>query len=518
MSYKILKQLRVTLAIVFLVGISLTFIDIYDLLGISQIKALVYLQFTPSLLSFLQTASYSAAGVFVVLIISALFGRIYCSIICPLGILNDVITYVARKRSSKKMFFKSKKALNWLRYPLLIVVVVSLMMGFAVLVTFLDPYSIAGRFFTYLLRPMVLFANNGIASVTSNSSSVYKMAIQWPNLAVLGLTVLMLVVIFYMAYKRGRLYCNTVCPVGTLLGLISKIAIFKVKIDKSLCSKCAKCVSVCKSECIDLKTQTIDQSRCVTCFNCVAICGDKAIDYRALRPAVDPIAKPKAKGRREAMATLLLIFAGSKLLRAQKEPQLVDGKLLVPEKRNHPVSPPGSIGIERFNQYCTGCGLCIASCPTKVLRPAYTEYGLKGFMQAHMDFSVGECNFNCTTCGRICPTGAILPVTQEEKQVLQMGKVVFVVENCVVYTDETDCGACSEHCPTKAVDMIPYKGNLMIPHINQDICVGCGSCEHPCPLPVGYKAIYVDGNLVHQIAQRPKEEQAVQKVQEDFPF
>lgn len=522
MNYHTLKQLRVTLAIVCVLVVFAVFNDIYEWLSLSQVKALVYLQFVPSLLKFVQTAAWGAAGFLVVLVITVLFGRIYCSTLCPLGVLQDVFTYIARKRSRKKMFFKSKKEIKWLRYSVLGITASSMFLGFMLVASLLDPYSIAGRFFTYLAKPLVIMVNNVAAGLAAGANvySVFKMAVNWPVVSVLTATVAMLLAVVYLSYKRGRLYCNTVCPVGTLLGLLSKVSVFKVKIDAAKCTKCAKCVSVCKSECIDLKTHAVDQSRCVTCFNCVAVCPDKAIDFKTLKPSVQKTTPQHHKGRREALATFVVLLAGIKLLKGNnsQEPIVVDGKKLWPEDKKHPVSPPGSKSIARFNHVCTGCGLCVSQCPTQVLRPAFKEYGLAGFMQPHMDYSVGECNFNCTRCSEVCPTGAILPLTKDEKQVLQIGKVVFVKENCVVYTDETDCGACSEHCPTKAVDMIPYKGNLMIPHINQDICIGCGSCEHPCPLPPGVKAIYVDGNTVHVKALKPKEEQAVQKVEEDFPF
>jgi ferredoxin len=119
----------------------------------------------------------------------------------------------------------------------------------------------------------------------------------------------------------------------------------------------------------------------------------------------------------------------------------------------------------------------------------------------------------------VCPTGAILPVSIEEKQLTQLGKAVFVKENCVVYTDGTDCGACSEHCPTKAVNMVPYEGNLLIPEVDQNICIGCGACEYPCPLDAPHKAIYVNGNAIHQAAEKPEEEeQTTAPVEDDFPF
>jgi ferredoxin len=145
------------------------------------------------------------------------------------------------------------------------------------------------------------------------------------------------------------------------------------------------------------------------------------------------------------------------------------------------------------------------------------EYGLVGLFQPYMDAANGYCNFECTQCSEVCPNSAILPLTVEEKKLTQIGIVKFIKENCVVYTDETLCGACSEHCPTKAVKMIRYKEKLNIPEVETDICIGCGACEHACPVRP-HRAIYVDGNAVHQVAKAPKEEKLEQQKLEEFPF
>jgi len=521
MLYTWIKRTRVSLALLFLVTTFLVFCDIYELFSLSQVGDVVYLQFVPSLLKFIQTPSVATLGFVIVIVLTFLIGRFYCSTICPLGVIQDVVTYLSRRFfSRKKMFFKSKKPLNWLRYSILVLSFVVTLMGFSFILIMIDPYSVAGRFFTYLARPLVIIVNNALAAIWGAEGSyvVYRMEVIWAVLLVLSTTVVFLMTIIYMSFTRGRLYCNTICPVGTLLGLISKVSLFKVRINQLSCSICAKCVSVCKSECINLKSQTVDYSRCVSCFNCLAICPDKAIDFKSIRPINKPVANETIHGRREAIATIAMLAIGTKILAATQQEKSSGGKKLKAIQKKVAVSPPGSKSIARFNAICTGCGLCVSACPSKVLRPAMSEYGLAGFMQPHLDYSVSQCNFECTWCSKVCPTGAILTLTSEEKVTVQMGKAIFVKENCVVFTDETACGACSEHCPTKAVDMVSYKGNLVIPQVNQDICVGCGACEHPCPLPKGFKAIYVEGNSTHQIAQKPVEEKATQKVQEDFPF
>lgn len=192
---------------------------------------------------------------------------------------------------------------------------------------------------------------------------------------------------------------------------------------------------------------------------------------------------------------------------------------IIPEEKDFPVTPPGASTIRKFTDTCTACHLCVSACPTHVIQPSLTQYGLTGFMQPHMDYHAGFCNFECTICMDVCPAGALLPVSLEEKKLIQLGKAVFIKENCVVETDGTDCGACSEHCPTKAVDMIPYHDGLFIPKVTEDICIGCGACEYACPTKP-YKAIFVNGNAVHVNAKKPQQEALDMDIDytEDFPF
>lgn len=136
-----------------------------------------------------------------------------------------------------------------------------------------------------------------------------------------------------------------------------------------------------------------------------------------------------------------------------------------------------------------------------------------------MDFETSYCNYDCKICGDVCPSAAIQPITTDEKRLVQIGKSIFVKENCIVETEKTACGACSEHCPTKAVLMVDYKNGLKIPEVTDKYCIGCGACEFACPTKP-YKSIYIDGNFVHQIAELNISEKIEGKVnfKEEFPF
>jgi ferredoxin len=146
------------------------------------------------------------------------------------------------------------------------------------------------------------------------------------------------------------------------------------------------------------------------------------------------------------------------------------------ESHRYPISPPGSISVDHFSSRCTACHLCISSCPTQVLFPSFLDYGIAGIFQPKMNYTASYCNFDCVICGQVCPTGAILPLDINIKKQVQIGKAYFAKDDCIVVTKKRDCGACSEHCPTKAVKMVPYEQRLVVPEVDDKICIGCGAC------------------------------------------
>jgi ferredoxin len=510
---KFLKHIRVVVALLFFIPILVFFLDFTGKLPIA-LHQFLSIQWIPALLSL------NLVVIGILLLLSLLFGRIYCSTICPLGILQDIIAWKARffKKKNKKFKFKFSKPHNILRYSILAATLILFIFGSSFLVILLDPYSTFGRIITQLFRPLVIWGNNGLAFLLNKTGNfaLYKVE----QLAFIPLAFSIALIFFFtiavMSIKNGRLFCNTICPVGTGLGLLSKISLFHIQIEESSCTHCGLCAKHCKSECIDSKNMKVDDSRCVTCFDCIGSCKSSSIKYsfRYKKQPVSEVQSPENKGRRTFLMVSGAIVASTALAKTNKILQKNDSIL-----QRKPIMPPGAKSLNHFSAHCTGCQLCVSKCPMKVLKPATLQYGISGITQPHLVFSTEVfCTYDCNICTTVCPTGALTELKMPDKKLVQIGVANFRKDMCVVYTEDKDCGACSEHCPTQAVHMIPYKDNgLTIPEVTKDLCIGCGACESICPVRP-YQAIYVEGLEVQMLAKKPKEAKKFEKKIDDFGF
>lgn len=483
-----LRKLRIALSVSFTVLLTVYLIDFTGTLP-QVFKELARWQVIPALLSL------NLLVIIVLTLLTFITGRLYCSTLCPLGFFQDVVSRVASFVQKKKRF-RYQKSLNWLRWLVVVACVVAFTTGFTFLVGFFDPYSIFMRMSVHMLKPVYLAGNNLMELIFSNfgNHTFYKMSIYLLSGFSLGVALFGFLVIGLMAWRNGRIYCNTICPVGTALGLAGKAAFVKIRIDESKCNSCGACGRRCKSSCIDTKTHFIDYSRCVVCFDCIDVCSQSAIRFTAKKSKIS-VQTPVDNSKRTFLFALgaTSLAAGKLIASSSVAPFSTKNKA----KRQVPISPPGSTGHDNLLSKCTSCHLCVSKCPTGIIKPAFTEYGAGGVMQPMLNFEHGFCNYDCSICSDVCPTGALLPLNKEHKHELQIGQVHFVSENCIVVTDGTHCGACSEHCPTQAVSMVPYKNGLDIPFTRTEICVGCGGCEYVCPA-TPHKAIYVEGIAKHQ--------------------
>jgi len=501
-----LKFFRVLIALVIFVCLSLFFLDFTEAVPLS-FHRLAHIQIVP----LIQTKH-----VLLLLLLFGLtivFGRFYCSVICPWGIFQDSVSKTAAIIRSRKGRYQFRPAMHKTRLFFLLLFIAGLV-AMPVTVSLLDPYSNFGRLLTLIGRPIYLIGNNYLAQW--NPDAFFAATVPIAPLPAVLFTLAVTIFVGVLSFLFGRRFCNTVCPIGTLLGLLAKIAPFRIRLNTHVCTSCGLCEKVCKGECIDSKAKTVDNSRCVDCFNCIGACRKKGVTFskRGDAPILQPektaasnvpvmlaVNNASLSPRRSFLqgVTALLLFRSS--ARAAALPSgLPTGQSRVAYKRKFPVIPPGAKNKRRLIHHCTACQLCVAKCPANVIQPSITDLGLQGFLVPVMNFDYGFCRYNCTICTEVCPTAALIPIpTVEDKHLLQLGCVTFIEENCVVVTQKTNCGACAEHCPTGAIQMRPFGhpgSALTLPKIDVDLCVGCGACEHICPVQP-YRAIYVEGLEEH---------------------
>lgn len=501
-----IKKIRVFLAVAVLVCATALFLDHTGTLQ-PYLGFLARVQLVPALLALNLGV---VAGLAVVTLV---LGRVYCSILCPLGLFQDAVARLARRH--RKRSYSYTKARTGMRLCVLALFVLALLLGLGSLVALLDPYASFGRMMNALVQPLVQLANNGLSYVAEHLHS-YAFApvdVWFKSVPLLVIAIATLAVVGYLAARHGRLYCNTVCPVGTMLSFLSRFALIRPILNGAKCVNCKKCERSCKASCIDLETGSIDASRCVACMNCVDVCPTGALVLGLAKAGKKDVQTAKsaasAKNARKNVASTGLSrrdFVKGSALAAVAAPagtgKAIDGGLAKIVPKENPVRatgivPPGAQSHANFAAHCTGCQLCVSVCPTAVLRSAR---GLLTLMQPEMGYERGYCRPECTRCGEVCPTGAILPITRAQKSALQIGRAVWKRDLCVSVTSGHPCDNCARHCPVEAITMMPLDASKVdgpkFPAINELRCTGCGACEYLCPArPLS--AIHVEGVLVH---------------------
>ena len=522
-----LRKIRIILATIFFVGVTLLFLDFTGTLH-AWLGWMAKVQFLPAVLAM------NFVVVAILLLLTLLFGRVYCSVICPLGVMQDVISWIHGKTKKKNRFrFSYSPAKKWLRYTVLVLFVAGLVFGAHSIAILIAPYSAYGRIAGNLFAPLYQWANNFFAWIAERADSYafYSIDVWIKSVSTFVISAVTFVVIAVLAWKNGRTWCNTICPVGTVLGFFSKFSLFAPVIDTEKCRNCGLCGKQCKAACINTKEHQIDYSRCVACMDCIDTCKDGAIHYARRRSPIKsgmttgqsgmttgqsgmttgqsgmaetrhgrPDRPSADQGRRAFLVSSAI--AGTAVA-AKAQEMKVDGGLTAIERaekpeRQTPLVPAGSLSLKNFTDHCTACQLCVSVCPNQVLRPSTSIMTL---MQPEMSYERGYCRPECTRCSDICPAGAIRPITREEKSSIQIGHAVVNLDNCVVNTDEVSCGNCARHCPAGAIKMVRKNPDdpksLMIPTVNEERCIGCGACENLCPARP-FTAIHVEGHEVHK--------------------
>lgn len=501
---KYLKYVRILLAVVAILLMIFLFVDISGY-ATQHLDWIHKIQFIPALLAL------NVAVIVGLVVLTLLFGRLYCSVICPLGVFQDFVTWIRRRSAKKKRrrigLFGYKPARTKTRaffFGLFVVIVIlGLLNVMAVsLGALIEPYSSFGRMVTAFVSPLYDMGNNALADwAVENNNYLFTPVSRVVPGTLFAIAAVTLVVVVYFAWTDGRAYCNTVCPVGTLLGFVSRFAWFRIVIDTEKCNGCMSCQHKCKASCIDSKNHAIDYSRCVDCMDCIGACRQGAIVFRHVGKSelvykpdtnVEKIAKaggkvPVEAGRRQFMASLGLI-SGALMVKSVEAAvgKVTDGGLTPLKDKQTPkrkvaIVPPGAISQAHINAHCVGCQLCVQACPNDLLS---MSTDLSTLMQPRIDYINGYCPPECTKCSNVCPAGVFKPLDEVLKSSWKVGTAVVNLETCLSANGTDYCGNCERHCPAGAITMVPVSegSDDTMPVVDPELCIGCGACEYHCPV------------------------------------
>lgn len=511
-----LRRIRQILALVLIAMLTLT------LLGAVRWGAgVARLQVVPALLA------GGVAALAAVVLLTLVAGRAYCSTLCPLGVLQDIVRRLSGRRP---MRYRSGLP----GYAAALVLLVVGMWGWArgeyLVPALLDPFSHYARIVGQLFRPLWVLLKGALADLDGPMGwwIEHEPIVMHSAAAMTGALVL-LAVLTVTSWLWGRALCHWLCPVGYVLGWIGCRPLLGVRTDATRCTHCGACERACRSSCRRATDGRLDRRRCVVCLDCVAVCPRQAIRYglprrgdatsRTISPKDAAADAPQGLSRRRlltAAGTLALTLPAARAQRVldeyerasrnviaegdgfvtyqydnvrQVEARMPGGEVVA--RRTYAIMPPATVSRARFQSRCTSCGLCMAHCPSHILRPATDEYGPAGRMQPTVDFSLGWCRPECNRCAEVCPTDAIRLLPVAEKRTDRLGWATFNSRTCVAVTDDVDCDACVRHCPMQAITMVEKEGHK-VPTVTKRRCTGCGACEYYCPgRPL--KAIYVEG-------------------------
>ncbi|GHV88303.1 ferredoxin [Spirochaetia bacterium] len=490
------------------------------LIALGVLALFVYAYLSPGLLSngilaLLVKGQFSAAlygaglaGIVLVLLaLTLIFGRLYCSVLCPLGTVQELFWRVGglllRKKGKQErgVARRGYAAPSKARYAVPLLVAAGVIFSFTPLMVIVDPISTFGRGMGALRS---LFSQGG-------GTTVFTLA------CALAVPLILIVIV---ALLRGRAFCAW-CPVGVTLGLFSSAAPLGMKVSAT-CASCGLCEVKCPAGCIDSKAKRIDSERCVLCFSCTAVCptGSAAYGVRGWATVSGEARRVFLKKAGKASLVCGAAYLLGPSLKLFSRPSNV-ALASLSEGETLPILPPGAKNLIHYTGRCIACHACVASCPANIITA-------KDGVHPHLDYSgdaTAACQFNCIECSSVCPTKAITRLSVEEKRRTRIALSTLYFERCVVKTRHESCGACAEVCPTGALTMVAYSEPgipfLTMPIYDERYCIGCGACLASCPAePRAFTLAAVKEQSL-TVGSRPLEEAGDELRVEntgDFPF
>jgi MauM/NapG family ferredoxin protein len=422
------------------------------------------------------------------LLLTLLLGRFFCGWVCPLGGLMQFFTWLFRRRTAKPR--PVSRGLLRVKYLLLAALVLMGLFGVQLL-GWLDPFSLLTRSATVAILPggdfLAQDALEGMSAwplVGGAIRPVYDVSRRtWlsikPRTFTHVLPVLLLLAALLLANRwRRRFFCNHLCPLGALYGLLGRFGLLSLR-PGATCTSCGACSNHCTYHGGPFSDYL--KSECVLCFNCAADCRFDAVEtcwqrpLKGKRPAVD-------LGRRRLAGALV---GGAALAMTAGLSPARQGK-----SRSF-LRPPGAVRERDFLVSCLRCGECVQACPTNVLQPALLEAGLEGMWTPLLVPANGYCEYECRRCTQVCPTRALRRLSLDEKKAFKIGTAVIDRSRCYTYADGYNCAVCEEHCPVpekaiklRSVEVQNFRGRLKKVrqvYVDPGLCIGCGICENVCP-------------------------------------
>ncbi|MCL6471659.1 MAG: 4Fe-4S binding protein [Firmicutes bacterium] len=429
----------------------------------------------------------------ITLIVTFLFGRIFCGYACPMGTFIDLFSPLAKLLNIDQKAFRKLKTV-----PLAMLAIVLIMSALKVnILMILDPISLLTRTMTVTVFPALnfiitkasigLYKSDALASGVDSTMKALNGVLVYSNGKSLDSSqwiILIFISVVSLNVLGKRFWCRYLCPLGGLLGLIGRIPLYRRKVEADACAGCLDCATVCEMDAVAGDGDATDTASCVLCLKCRDECPQDAISW-GLKPEL----VMEMPSRRLALAAI-----GTSIATAY----LVPLKAAAAEAKQTLIRPPGVSNEDEFLNKCVRCGECLKACPTNVLQPSLLQYGLEALWTPHLDFSRGSCDWSCNACGRVCPTGAIQNLTLKEKQKFVIGRAEIDRSRCYPWIAGHGCKVCYDLCPLpeKAVilkDTGRYDNSgirIVLPYMVRDKCIGCGICESECPVPKK-KAVYV---------------------------
>lgn len=452
----------------------------------------------------------------ITIVFTIILGRWFCGWICPFGTVHNMFRGIQIAEGEDKIKAGSYSVWQKSKYYILTLALVCAFFG-ANLAGWLDPISFLFRSLAVAVFPLVNAGFQGffdwmykvdpvkLSVVTEPVYGVFRryfLAFSQPHYFWGMLLGILFGVAIALNLFRNRFWCRYICPLGAMLGIFGKNPTLRLKVDTGKCTDCSLCAMDCPTGADPVKEESWRASECIYCWNCESSCpvgaitfkfqvplGDKSLKKSILRWNTNFFKPPWKKeldlGRRRLLTAGIVGLSGGMLFKANP---------LSGERSYNPelIRPPGSVSEDEFLERCVRCGECMKVCPTNVIQPCMLEGGLEGLWTPVLKTGFSYCEYKCSMCTEVCPSEAIRPLSLKEKQEIKIGLAEINPKSCLPYAYSRACQVCYEQCPLpeKAIwleeAVVPdYRGNqvpVKYPHVNADLCIGCGICQNKCPV------------------------------------